>query len=922
MPFSHAAADVGLSHEQSQGQSATSDKREQSQARLPTSDKSWQGKLRRAFSSDPKDDATAGDVDASASSVAAESNDPYLTMDPDECDPGQSLKKAISGIAADKQDEDPEKNLFIVGSLPFQLTVNLMTLLNTVTMGLEADHPEWTQIWFICENVFTAGFAVEMVIKLGVLKKQYFLDRANWLDGSLTLLGILDCWVFALIGGGADLQSLSVLRILRLMRLARILKLVRNFKPFVLVIQGVIEAISTTCYVFALLLLILYVFAIFVTEHLGRQAGEAGIYPGYSEESPVIDEQEIMANYNPHTCFGTMFFSMLTLFNMAMMAEWTEIVRPVSIKQPMYVPVFIVFALLVAFSVMNVMIGSIVDSVFSESKRIDEAFKEEVKKKKLDALEKTQKLLLDMDTNRDERIDLKELQDAMNENTELNLVLADIKLPVGWQANELLDMLDSSGDGLLQKAEFTTSFFRLMDSDAFQQICIMQASINQCKQLIRDRHTIVHNALLGIQSELTGLKLSMAETEEELLRLDSACTLKQRAPQLDAPRQLPEQDCRSPDDKSTIATEVKNDAPEQCSDAVCKDLAKRLQHRPPEQLTDILDESYRAMKSFFTKELEKLSHCTSSEQDCSTIVDQAEAKLVSSAEECSDMPLRKSQTNPEHRCVFANGNSLIEGSGVVDSIAKDSASYQLLQSETLAERACEVTCASVSREIDTSMPQLETLACLHEGISVHVAGKDRPAEPRFVQPKMLNALDAGQDSDRNALDHERPGCAKPTVSLDLSFEATPSIPSHVSISSNRRSQSKVLDIPSHLSGGALGIDRSSTGSPDNFLDAKSENGHSQAGDAGSSEACADDLSYEFVFEPAVMRLGFEICWLVEELPMVGRIMPDGAASKAGMQSADRLTECNGVSLISKDREDVKELLKERPLRIRALRKPI
>ena len=66
---------------------------------------------------------------------------------------------------------------------------------------------------------FTAAFLIEMVVKLASLRRDYFRDKANWLDGSLVILSVLDVVVLSSFTTSVDLQSLLILRMLRLVRL-------------------------------------------------------------------------------------------------------------------------------------------------------------------------------------------------------------------------------------------------------------------------------------------------------------------------------------------------------------------------------------------------------------------------------------------------------------------------------------------------------------------------------------------------------------------------------------------------------------------------------------------------------------------------------------------------------------------------------
>lgn len=425
------------------------------------------------------------------------------------------LQKEVTPDPVTKVQQKP-----IVDTIWFQVSITAMVFLNTVQMGIEADNPDLS-LWVVTENFFTAVFFIEMIIKISVLKCLYFHDKANWLDLTLTLLGVMDCWILSMLPGDSlDLQSMSILRILRLARLGRVVRLARRVKQFVLVISGVYKALVTTFWVFLLLVFVMYVCAIFCTEYIGRGAVES--FPGYTEVAEEIDEQEVMQNFNPFICFGSMQSSMLTLFNIAIGGEWQEIVRPMAVKQPWMAILFIIYAMLIAFGVMNVMIGIVVDSVIAESKLIDKEMQDRQKQTKRKLLSRIQTMLESMDTNKDEVVDLKELEASFENGkssetpNELQTMLGQCDLPAGWNAKELLYMLDNSGDGVLQKAEFTTSFFRLMDSDDFQQICIMQASLNQVKHLVRQAHDKLEIHMAEMRQSLRQIQTVEAEEFKDI----------------------------------------------------------------------------------------------------------------------------------------------------------------------------------------------------------------------------------------------------------------------------------------------------------------------------------------------------------------------------------------------------------------------
>jgi len=69
-----------------------------------------------------------------------------------------------------------------------------------------------------------------------------------------------------------------------------------------------------------------------------------------------------------------------------------------------------------------------------------------------------------------------------------------------------------------------------------------------------------------------------------------------------------------------------------------------------------------------------------------------------------------------------------------------------------------------------------------------------------------------------------------------------------------------------------------------------------------------------LFDENVAVLGFEVRWN-EPQPMVGHILPGGAAHQNGVRPGDVLVEINGADTWGQNRENLMPLLKMRPLRI-------
>merc|ERR1711988_31017 len=102
--------------------------------------------------------------------------------------------------------------------------------------------------------------------------------------------------------------------------------------------------------------------SIFCIEWVG-QGENAKMYPGYTTEKDDMFELDSFMEFNPHLSFGRMANSLLTLFNIAVMAQWSDVIWPIMTVQPYLVPMFSIYLLIGTFAVLNVVVAMIVDSV-------------------------------------------------------------------------------------------------------------------------------------------------------------------------------------------------------------------------------------------------------------------------------------------------------------------------------------------------------------------------------------------------------------------------------------------------------------------------------------------------------------------------------------------------------------------------------
>ncbi|MDO5706400.1 MAG: ion transporter, partial [Paracoccus sp. (in: a-proteobacteria)] len=148
-------------------------------------------------------------------------------------------------------------------------------------------------------------------------------------------------------------QGLSVLRALRILRLLRIVSISPRLRR---VVEGFLAALPGMASVFLLMAIIFYIFAVMATKLFGAA------FPEW---------------------FGSMGASAYSLFQLMTLDSWSSgTVRPVMEVYPWAWLFFIPFVLITTFTVMNLVIGLIVNSLQEAHQSDDnaqtEAYRDEV----------------------------------------------------------------------------------------------------------------------------------------------------------------------------------------------------------------------------------------------------------------------------------------------------------------------------------------------------------------------------------------------------------------------------------------------------------------------------------------------------------------------------------------------------------------
>ena len=213
-----------------------------------------------------------------------------------------------------------------IESKPVQGFIIFLIVINAIILGMETIPSIMSThgaLLHAVDAIILSVFVIEIAIKMVAFRFSFFKSAWNVFD--FIVVGI------ALIPASGPLAVLRALRVLRVLRLISMLPQLR------LVVEALLKAIPGISSVFALMIVLFYVFSVMSTTMFGSQ------FPEW---------------------FGDIGKSMYTLFQIMTLESWSMgIVRPVMDQYPYAWSFFIPFILIATFTMLNLFIGIIVNTI-------------------------------------------------------------------------------------------------------------------------------------------------------------------------------------------------------------------------------------------------------------------------------------------------------------------------------------------------------------------------------------------------------------------------------------------------------------------------------------------------------------------------------------------------------------------------------
>jgi len=246
------------------------------------------------------------------------------------------LNEAVSSLPA-----SPARGLVsVVESRAFSTAITAVIIINAISLGLETSPRAMASFGPWLHAIDTAAlwiFTLELGLKLTAWRSRFFRDGWNLFDLAIVAIA----WLPAS-------GPLAVLRALRIMRILRLISIVPQMRT---VVGALLRSLPGMGSIVAVLLLVYYVAAVMATNLFGAE------FPDW---------------------FGSIGASMFSLFQIMTLESWSMgIVRPVMEVYPQAWLFFVPFIVVTSFTVLNLFIALIVNSMQTLQSRTQDTVRAE-----------------------------------------------------------------------------------------------------------------------------------------------------------------------------------------------------------------------------------------------------------------------------------------------------------------------------------------------------------------------------------------------------------------------------------------------------------------------------------------------------------------------------------------------------------------
>mmetsp|Transcript_60467 Transcript_60467/g.128168 ORF Transcript_60467/g.128168 Transcript_60467/m.128168 type:complete len:672 (+) Transcript_60467:176-2191(+) len=382
-------------------------------------------------------------------------------------------KGSIAGILSKETKKEHPWVQFLLG--PFDKLITFLILTNIGVLfarlqceGIMAGHragfteqilsDHLLQGFDVMEHVYAITFAIEVVVRLSILRRNFlFSKKGDWewsniFDSILALLVLLDLYVVSHVE--LPLQVLRPLRFLRLLRTLRAARHIKALTKLNVLINTVVVSFMALIWSIALLTIVMVLAALFLCQAL---------VPSIEDPALTVETQEWIFRM-----YGTTFRSLYTVFELTFSGGWPNYVRPlVEEVGVFYALFFCVYIVMVTFAMFRIITALFLrDTMALASSDAETAVQDQIKQRETYAIQ-----LLEFfnaaDESQDGSLTLEEFEQFL-EDERVRAWLSVMDLDV-HETQAFFDTL-AGGDGVVDQEDFVEGILQMKGAARSQEV--------------------------------------------------------------------------------------------------------------------------------------------------------------------------------------------------------------------------------------------------------------------------------------------------------------------------------------------------------------------------------------------------------------------------------------------------------------------
>lgn len=369
----------------------------------------------------------------------------------------------------------------MVDSQKFELGLCVVIFLNMILLIVEADYDgrgdEPPLVVSAMNVLLLTLYAVEVMMRIFVLRLEYFHDRWHIMDFSIVGVDVFMTLLGAALGD--KLPSMSMMRLLRLLRLAKshiIIQIIPELNMQVQCLIGSIKSLFWGGVIVTFTLIIYSIVAVQLIHPLNQKIAAKGKYDGCER--------------CPHA-FESVFSSSLTFVQQIIAGDsWGSVTVPIIDEYPATGIFFMLVFVSLAMALMNVVLAAVVDSA-NQARADNVEFMNEQKAQERKKAEAHMMVICEeMDSDGGGTLTKQELLSGYDHNKEFRAAMDEMDIELK-EMEVVWAILDEDNSGTIDYTEFTEQLFKMKSKDSHTMLVFIKHYIQEIRTRVNQEMTLI-----------------------------------------------------------------------------------------------------------------------------------------------------------------------------------------------------------------------------------------------------------------------------------------------------------------------------------------------------------------------------------------------------------------------------------------------